>query len=154
MFRFLAGVVSALLLTGAGLVWWRSGSAADLPPIPQALPAVVAGPAPSLTDPPAATEKTREEKRFGRYDKDKNGLVARDEYLESRRKAYTRLDLNGDGLLSFEEYAIKTVAKYATADTDKSGTLSPAEFATTRIVRKARPKANCPPPAPASDEDG
>ena len=31
--------------------------------------------------------KTREERRFGRHDKDKNGAISRDEYLAQRRKA-------------------------------------------------------------------
>jgi Ca2+-binding EF-hand superfamily protein len=108
-----------------------------------------------VTDPPQASEKTREEKRFNRYDRDKNGGVAADEYLFSRRKAYAKLDSNGDGKLSFDEYAVKTITKFNGADKDRSGILTPAEFLTTRVVR-AKPKStNCPPPLriPTSDED-
>jgi hypothetical protein len=155
--RFLAGVVSALLLTTAGLFWWRSSSAADMAPIPAPRAVSAAEILPPLADPPAASEKTREEKRFARYDRDKDGIVAREEYLASRRKAFAKLDTNGDGRISFEEYAAKTAIKYAAADKDRSGTLTPTEFATTRVVRKAkaRPKPNCPPAAAASaDEDG
>jgi uncharacterized protein YxeA len=150
MARFLAGVASALLLTAAGLFWWRSSSAAEIAPIPIArAAAAVQEP---LAEPPAATEKTREEKRFSRYDRDKDGAVSRDEYLRSRRTAYAKLDANGDGVLSFEEYATKTTTKYASVDADKSGTLTPEEFAKTRVVRKARPRRNCPPAAPAADD--
>jgi uncharacterized protein YxeA len=152
MARFLAGVASALLLTAAGLFWWRSSSAADIAPIPVARAATVAQT--PLDEPPAATEKTREEKRFSRYDRDKDGAVSRDEYLRSRRTAYAKLDTNGDGVLSFEEYAARSVTKYASVDTDKSGALTPEEFAKTRIVRKTRPKPNCPPPPPEDDAEG
>jgi len=154
MARFLAGIVSALLLTGAGLFWWRSTNAAEIAPIPTPRVVAAAEEIPPLAEPPAASEKTREEKRFSRYDRDKDGVVGREEYLLSRRKAFAKLDTNGDGRLSFEEYAVKTTAKYAAADTDRSGTLTPAEFAKTRVVRKARPKPNCPPaPAAASGDD-
>ena len=65
---------------------------------------------------PEASPRTREQKRFGRYDKDKDGAITRDEYLQSRRKAYAKLDANRDGVLSFDEWATKTTAKFATAD--------------------------------------
>lgn len=161
MARFLAGVVSALLLTTAGLFWWRSSSAADIAPIPAPRAVSAVEEVPPLVDPPAASEKTREQKRFARYDRDKDGIVAREEYLASRRNAFAKLDTNGDGRISFEEYVVKTAAKYAAADKDRSGTLTPAEFAATRVVRKAkgRPKPNyCPPAASATsapaDDDG
>jgi hypothetical protein len=153
MGRFLAGIVSALLLTSAGLFWWRSSNAAEIAPVPAPRAVAAAEEIPPIADPPAASVKTREEKRFSRYDRDKDGAVAREEYLLSRRKAYAKLDTNGDGRLSFEEYAAKTVTKYAAADSDRSGTLTPAEFAKTRVVRKARPKPNCPPAATPADED-
>jgi hypothetical protein len=158
MWRYLAGAVAALLLASAGLFWFNSGAANRvaqriLPAVPQtaedpgALPDTV----------PEASAKTREQKRFGRYDKDKDGSITRDEYLASRRKAFAKLDTNGDGKLSFDEWAIKATTKFATADKDKSGALTPAEFATTAVVRKARPKAKCACPptvaaAPAGEE--
>ena len=113
-----------------------------------------------LAPPPAATERTREEKRFARYDKDRNGAVGSDEYLAARRKGFAKLDTNGDGRLAFEEYAVKAVVKFRAADRDKSGVLNSTEFASTRVVRRAKPKPNCPPmpratvaPAQAPDED-
>ncbi len=161
MWRFLAGVASAIILTSAGLVIWRSqAGAGELVPAPNA---ESEGPF-TLADrrsPPEATEKTREEKRFSRYDKDKNGGVSRDEYLMSRQKNYAKLDINKDGKLSFDEYAVKTVAKFAGADRDHTGVLTPIEFLTTKVVRKTT-GLRCPPPtrlpqppppAAADDED-
>jgi hypothetical protein len=154
MWRFLAGVASALLLCGAGLVWWTSGNqntpllSAIAPPLARSTDA-----AGDISAPPEAEERTREQKRFDRYDKDRNELVSADEYLASRHKAFTKLDANGDGRLSFEEWGKKTTDKFATADADKSRALTRAEFATTKVARKAAPKRNCPPPAPAREED-
>lgn len=112
MGRFLAGVASALLLVTAGFFIWRTQAdrVALIPPAPAAAieaPMAIG----DLAGPPAATERTREEKRFARYDKDKNGAVGHDEYLLSRRKAFAKLDLNGDGRLGFDEYAVKTSTK-------------------------------------------
>ncbi len=157
MWRYLAGAASALVLIMAGFFLVRSMAGQEvLPPVPEttveaekaditelANPMRFAG----STKPPSATELSKEEKRFNRYDKDKNGAVAKAEYLASRQKAYTKLDVNGDGVLSFDEYAVKTVKKFAAADRDKTGSLNRSEFSTTRVVRKLRPKLNCPPAA-------
>lgn len=158
MIRFLMGAAAAMLLMTGVLFWWKgAGRAAD--PIPQA-PAATAAAAAQAGDapidtPPAASARTREEKRFGRYDKDKDGGVARGEYLASRQKAFAKLDVNGDGRLSFDEYSVKAIAKFAGADADRSGVLNPAEFTTTRVARKAPPRAKCPPAAPSDrDDDG
>ena len=142
MWRFLAGGVGALLLAGSGLILWQQLGAS--PPLAPPLPVEAAGTAP-LAEPPAATEKTREEKRFLRYDKDRDGKVAREEFLASRRKAYAKLDANSDGRLSFEEWSAKTSERFAKADADKSATLTAEEFATTRIARKATRPAPCVP---------
>lgn len=152
---FLAGAGSALLLAGAGFFVWQAQAerAPALPAAPAAAATtamtVGADSAPlglaDLAPPPAASERTREEKRFARYDKDKNGGVGADEYLAARRKGFAKLDVNGDGRLSFEEYAAKAVVKFGAADRDKSGVLNATEFAATRVVRKAKPRPNCPP---------
>jgi EF hand len=154
--RFLAGVASALLLVAVGIFIWRSQADAvqlvGAPPPATEQPLALA----DVSGPPEASEKTREQKRFSRYDRDKNGGVAADEYLLSRRKAYAKLDVNSDGKLSFDEYAIKTITKFKTADKDASGVLTPGEFLTTKVAR-AKPKSTaCPPPmrvAPAGDDD-
>ena len=159
MIRFLMGAGAAMLLMTGVLFWWKgAGRAADpIPAAPAATPAALSALAQDapIETPPAASARTREEKRFGRYDKDKNGGVARSEYLASRQKAFAKLDANGDGRLSFDEYSVKAIAKFAGADADRSGVLSPAEFTTTRVARKTPPRAKCPPAAPADrDEDG
>ena len=145
MGRFLAGVAAALLLVTGGFFIWRAQ--ADRGTAVPALAAAADTPMglADLAGPPAASERTREEKRFSRYDKDKNGAVAREEYLLARRKNFAKLDLNGDGKLGFEEYAVKAVTKFAAADKDRSGALAPAEFALTRVVRKSAPKCACRP---------
>ncbi len=158
MWRFLAGVGAASLLMLAGLLVWQAR--ADKPsPIPPA-PAEAADAPLGMVDlapPPQASERTREEKRFARYDKDKNGAVGKAEYLFSRQKGFAKLDANGDGRISFEEYAVKTVTKFAAADKDRNNALNATEFATTRIIRKAKmaTKPNCPPSlrAPAAPAD-
>ncbi len=144
MWRYLAGAIGALMLAGGGLVLWQSLNAS--PPILPPAPGATANTG-ALTEPPAASEKTREEKRFGRYDKDKDGKVSREEFLATRRKAYAKLDTNGDGRLDFDEWSLKTTTRFANADSDKSATLTAEEFATTRIARKATRPAPCVPDA-------
>ncbi len=157
MWRFLAGVGSAVLLMVAGLVVWqaRADKPSLIPPAPAAAADAPLGMA-DLAPPPEASERTREEKRFSRYDKDRNGAVARAEYLLSRQKGFAKLDVNGDGRISFDEYAVKAVVKFAAADRDKNNALNAAEFATTRVVRKAKERPKCAPslraPAPVEDE--
>jgi hypothetical protein len=157
MWRFLAGVGSAVLLMVAGLVIWQAqaNKPSPIPPAPGVAPDGPLGLV-DLAPPPEASERTREEKRFARYDKDKNGAVGRDEYLFSRQKGFAKLDVNGDGRISFEEYAVKAVVKFAAADKDRNNALNATEFATTRVIRKAKAKPKCPPslraPAPVEDE--
>lgn len=153
MWRYLTGGVAAAALVGAGALFLTSGPASQavLPAQSQAR----AGAAEPLPDAaPEATDRTREQKRFDRYDKDRDGTVTREEYLAQRRKAYARLDTNGDGQLSFDEWAVKATTKFASADADKSAGMSPAEFATTAVKRKSRPRAaNCPPVQQAPTEE-
>lgn len=154
MWRFLAGVAAAMLLMGAGLVLWNSQASSEqsvTAPPPPAL-AAIAEPLPDSV--PEASAKTREERRFDRNDKDRNGAITRDEYLANRRKAYAKLDANGDGRLSFDEWAVKTTTKFAAADADKSGAMSRSEFATTAVKRRAPARRDCPPVEAAPAEEG
>ena len=146
MLRFFAGVISALLLVAAGILIWKSQAEAEdaIPPAPR--PRSFAGsflqqPQAAPGEPPAASEKSKEEKRFARADKDDDGRISREELLTPRRKAFAKLDSNGNGSLSFEEWAVKTVEKFSGADGDGSGWLSPAEYETTKP--KTRPKKSC-----------
>ncbi len=154
--RFLGGGLAALLLATAGVFIWRAqaGSPSPVPTVPAAAaPSSAPLGVADLAGPPTASERTREEKRFARYDKDRNGIVARGEFLASREKAFAKLDVNHDGTVSFDEYAVKAVVKFTAADRDKTGGLNATEFATTRVVRKARPKPKClPVPQTAGEE--
>ena len=135
MWRYLGGAASMLVLMGIGffLVRGMAASEVPLPPAPAEAAATGAG-APLKA--PAADEATKEEKRFNRTDKDKNGAIAKAEFLFTRQRAFARLDTNGDGTISFDEYAAKTSEKFAKADADKSGVLNRREFATTRVIRR------------------
>ena len=141
MWRFLSGVLSALLLVGAGLFLWKGSAQADGDPVPPPPGPSLIQPA-SLTTPPSA-EHDRETKRFDRYDKDRDALVTRAEYLASRQKAFDKLDINQDRRLSFEEWSAKTSDKFVKADADGSKTLSREEFATTRVKRADKPRCDC-----------
>lgn len=153
MLRYLAGVVSALLLVGAGVFLFKSNASPEMLPKAPAARAALADPE---QEPeaglPEASARTREQKRFDRYDKDRDAKITRDEYLISRRKAYAKLDANGDGRLSFDEWVVKTATKFATADRDQSGTLTAPEFATTAVKRSPRPRCACPTPVPAEED--
>ena len=146
MLRFLAGVASTLLLVAAGFFIWTSRAGRDepAPTAPKAggFSGSLLQPR-SLPEPPAASDKTKEEKRFARADKDDDGRITRAELLEPRRKPFAKLDMDGNGSLSFEEWAVKTVDKFAGADADKSGWLTAEEYATTRPKPKATPKCDC-----------
>ena len=146
MARFLAGAAACFLfITGAFLLW--QGRAQDTSMLPEAPPAVsgqpsmvVAGQVPQA---PEATPKSREQKRFSRADKDKDGRVAKEELLAPRRKAYAKLDANGNGSLSFEEWAVKTLDKFGGADADRSGWLTAVEYASTAPPPPKKKRCAC-----------
>ena len=152
MWRYLTGGAALIAFAGAAVLFLggKAPSAAVLKPQPAGR---VAGSADAVPVPlpdaaPEATELTREQKRFDRYDKDRDGAVTRDEYLVARRKTYAKLDVDGDGRLSFDEWAVKAETKFAGADADKSGVLTRAEFATTAVKRKPARRVPCAPAAP------
>lgn len=150
MWRYLAGAASALLLVAAGFFMAKglAGKAAQATPETTAT-AEALSPAMNfaeLPEPPRASELSKEQKRFNRYDRDRNQAVSKEEFLTSRRKAYERLDTNKDGLISFDEYSAKAQLKFAKADVNRSATLDRREFSTTRVVRKQKPRPDCPPP--------
>src|SRR5215470_2659740 len=109
MARFLAGAAACfLLLTGAFFLWQSHAQGPTLPPAPKPRPASAfltpAGPLRA----PEADPKSREQRRFSRTDKDKDGRIEAEEVFGARRKAFAKLDANGNGVLSFEEWAAKT----------------------------------------------
>src|SRR4051812_5047286 len=123
MLRFFAGAASVfLLLTGIFLVWQsRAERAPMLPTAPSghATASLFAASAPLQA--PEASPRSREEKRFSRADKNKDGKIEANELFDPRRKAFAKLDTNGNGALSFEEWAAKTIGKFQGADKDRNG---------------------------------
>lgn len=139
MSRIMAGGAVTLLLTTGAFLFWQGHAAtrSGLPDAPRSVAAATASGAkfamlsPELPALPEATSKTREEKRFSRADKDKDGKITEEELLAPRRKAFAKLDADHNGMLSFAEWAAKTVNKFEGADEDKNGALTAAEYAET-----------------------
>ena len=158
MWRYLTGGAALIALIGAAILGFggkvRSGPVLAPQPTAQAQTQAQAD---GGTDPlprmaPRATDATREQRRFQRYDKDRDGAVTREEYLAARRKAFAKLDVNGDGRLDFDEWAVKATTKFAAADRDRSGAMDAAEFATTAVKRKPASRTKCPPDRQAPEE--
>lgn len=149
MWRYIAGGAAVLLMTGAGVFLSQGKASRDALPPPPAVKQIggvsseAAEPLPPLANIPRASDRTREEKRFDRYDKDRSDTITLAEMLEPRRKAFAKLDRDRDGKLSFEEWAVRGITRFTDADADKSGMLTRAEFATTAPKRKARPAPKC-----------
>ena len=146
MLRFFAGAAAAfLLLTGAFLIWQsHAAQAPSLPgaPAPRPASASLFGGSEPLQA-PEASPKSREEKRFSRYDHNKNGRVEADEYLAARRRNFDKLDADHNGALSFQEYAIKGIQKFNAADHVRDGWLSPAEFVATAPPPPKQKSCSC-----------
>jgi hypothetical protein len=134
MLRFLAGAAACfLLMTGAFLLW--QSHAAERPAVPAApeartVAASLFGGSEPLQAPEASAE-SKAEKRFSRYDHNKDGKVEADEYLAARRRNFDKLDLDHNGSLTFQEYAVKGIEKFNAADHGRKGWLTTAELATT-----------------------
>lgn len=157
MLRFFAGVAACfLLLTGAFLIWQSHAEKApglpSAPPPRNASPSLFAG---QPLEAPEASPKSREEKRFSRYDKNKDGKVQADEYLAARRNNFSKLDTDHNGTLSFQEYAVKGIEKFVAAG-GRKGWLSPTEFvATAPPPPKHKSACSCAraaPEAPGNDD--
>lgn len=154
MNRMFLGAVLGLVLASVGFYWWQGRAqveeAAPPPPepvetqapeeeLPQVDPGDLSGPAP-----PTASELTKEEKRFFRYDRDRDRIISRNEMLSTRSSAFRKLDKDGNNLLTFEEWAVTTVRKFEGADANGNGKLTPAEFATTKPKpKKKKPACRC-----------
>jgi len=147
MLRFIAGAGSALLLMAAGFFIWTGRAQDDDDPVPDA-PAeagaepITAGPP---GRPPSADERTREQRRFDRADRDNDGKITLEELYYPRRRAFARLDTNNDGRLAFEEWALSTTRKFTGADANRDQALTRPEFATTAPRRRPQParQPNC-----------
>ena len=144
MKAFVSGSLVTLAMVGVGLFWWQGRAEVEQaapPPIPNALaeavptpdqlpmadPGDMEGPAP-----PEASELTKEQRRFFRYDRNRDWRITRSEMLSTRSDAFRKLDKDGNNLLTFEEWAVTTVDKFEGADANGDRELSPGEFATTK----------------------
>ena len=110
-------------------------------PSPEDLPTNAAkdlrGPAP-----PQATELTKEEQRFFRYDRNRDRRITRNEMLSTRSDAFRKLDKDGNNLLDFEEWAVATAERFDKADANRNRELDLGEFATT-APKPAKRKPGC-----------
>ena len=150
MNRIVLGAFGALVLVAIGLFWLQGRAEVEAgapPPVaptarPTGLPSADAagldGPAP-----PEATELSREERRFFRYDQNRDRKITRIEMLSTRTDAFRDLDVDGNNLLTFEEWAVTTARRFDGADADGDRELTPKEFATTAPTRSATPRCNC-----------
>ena len=144
MNKLVLGGVLMLVLVGIGLFWWQGRAEVEQaapPPDPEALasetpssdvlpladPGAQKGPAP-----PEASELTREQQRFFRYDRNRDWRITRSEMLSTRSDGFRSLDKDGNNLLTFEEWAVTTVEKFEGADANDDRELSPKEFETTK----------------------
>jgi hypothetical protein len=151
LLRFFAGVAACfLLMTGAFLIWQsRAESGPSLPDAPPARSAGLFGSNEPLQA-PEASAKTREEKRFSRYDKNKDGKVQAAEYLAARQRNFEKLDVDHNGALAFQEYAVKGIEKFNAAG-GRKGWLSPVEFvATAPPPPKHKAACSCGRPEPST----
>lgn len=138
--HFVLGGVAALAMAGAGVFWWAGRAEMD-----RRTPPAVASP-PSADSPidlpsgdpdarggalPTAVKKTvsPEERRFNRYDRNRDGRITRNEMLSTRVKAFQKLDTNHDNLLSFEEWAVKTSNRFKEVDRNGDGVIGRDELA-------------------------
>lgn len=157
MNRVILGAFGALLLVGLGLFWMQGRAQVEqgAPPPevdetaretddPNALPSAdvadLTGP-----EPPEASELTREQRRFFRYDRNRDLKITRSEMLSSRTDGFRKLDIDGNNLLTFEEWAVTTASRFAEMDGNEDNELTQAEFATSAPTPRpsSRPRCNC-----------
>ena len=150
MNRMVLGGFIALLLVGVGLFWLQGRAQVErgAPPpepaaaVPTGLPTAdvdgLLGP-----EPPEASELTREQQRFFRYDRNRDLRVTREEMLSTRTSGFRDLDKDGNNLLTFEEWAVTTAERFDKADANGDRELSQREFATTAPRPASTPRCNC-----------
>ncbi|MCB2065425.1 MAG: hypothetical protein KDE15_02150 [Erythrobacter sp.] len=150
MNRLILGGFLALVLVGLGLFWMqgRAEVEAGAPPpepqdeTPEGLPSAdvgdMTGPAP-----PEASELTREQVRFFRYDRNRDLRITREEMLSTRTSGFRALDTDGNNLLTFEEWAVTTSNRFAEMDGNGDNELNQAEFATSAPAPRRTPACRC-----------
>ena len=155
MNRVVLGALAALLLVAAGVFWWTGRAAIEqgAPPpeladpdeapgdpatLPSADAAGMRGPAP-----PVASEMSREQRRFARFDRNGDRIISRNELLATRTAGFRKLDVDGNNLLTFEEWAVTTANRFKAADRDGNLQLTPEEFRATAPKPVKRPACRC-----------
>ena len=146
----ITGALITLAAMGLGLFWYQGRAEVEeaAPPpdlssllmddaAPEGLPIADAADMVGPT-PPEASELTKEQQRFFRYDRDRDWRISRTEMLSTRTAAFRKLDKDGNNLLTFEEWAVTTVDKFEGADANGDNELTPGEFASTRPKPKKR----------------
>jgi len=147
------GLFLGLIIASIGLYWWQGVAQVEqnAPPPPM----VPEGPSPEdlpVTDPgdmegptpPEASELTREQRRFFRYDRNRDLVITRNEMLSTRSDGFRKLDADGNNLLTFEEWAVTTVDRFEGADADGNGKLTQREFsATAPKLAPRKPACKC-----------
>ena len=113
-----------MLLVALGLFWMQGraqveegapppefgnigGVAVDPDALPASDAADMTGP-----EPPEASELTREQRRFFRYDRNRDRKITRNEMLSTRTDGFRKLDMDGNNLLTFEEWAVTTAIAF------------------------------------------
>lgn len=151
MGRMVLGVFLGLLLGSVGIYWWQSKAQVEIKAPPP--PDVADGPSTDMLpladgtgmegpSPPEASGLTREQRRFFRYDRNRDLSISRNEMLSTRSDGFRKLDVDGNNLLTFEEWAVTTVNRFDDADNDKDGKLTQREFAST-VPKAVRPACKC-----------
>lgn len=156
MNKFAAGAAGMLLMMIAGVFFWMGANGQDVelpdaPPPPKQMeekelpetPNVKGMKGPAPPTPPKAYQASREEKRFNRYDRNRDEIVTRIEMMSSRTTAFRKLDVDGNNLLTFEEWAAATSKKFVSADANKDSKLTRTEFQTTKPKSSPKPKCKC-----------
>jgi len=155
MNRIALGALATLMFVSAGLFWWQGRAEVEqgAPPPEATAPAESKGDPDKLPEadisglqgpaPPEATEMTREERRFARYDRNSDKRITRVEMMSSRTDAFRKPDKDGNNLLTFEEWAVATSDRFHGADANRDNWLSPREFVSTRPKPKPRPSSKC-----------
>jgi hypothetical protein len=152
MNRMILGAALALVLVGIGLFWWQGRAEIEAGAPPPHIPKIAKsdGTLPTADisglrgpEPPKADELTQEQRRFFRYDRNRDMRISRNEMLATRVEAFRKLDVDGNNLLTFEEWAVATVNKFNAADKNGDLELTPEEFATTRPKPSKKPACKC-----------
>ena len=155
------GAFAAMVLLGIGLFWLQGRAAVEKgappPDPPSRSSSAGAGAAPDDLPtayakgqrgqkPPDADQFSKDQERFFRLDKNRDGKVTRNELLSTRSAAFRKLDKDGNNLLTFEEWAVSTSDRFGEMDTNKDGIVSPAEvsaYYAKQDAKRARTKPSC-----------